>query len=64
MNVKLLIEDGELYVLVHSDGRLLKERGMRRRHSFFSRRRQEGGGPGLEPGRHPRARDRQRTRRR
>ena len=31
VNVKLLVEDGELYVLVHSDGRLLKERGMRRR---------------------------------
>ena len=31
MNVKLLVEDGELYVLVHSEGRQLKERGMRRR---------------------------------
>ncbi len=31
MNVKLLVEDGELYVLVHSQGRQLKERGMRRR---------------------------------
>ena len=31
VNVKLLVEDGELYVLVHSEGRQLKERGMRRR---------------------------------
>ena len=31
LNVKLLVEDGELYVLVHSEGRQLKERGMRRR---------------------------------
>ena len=31
VNVKLLFEDGELYVLVHSEGRQLKERGMRRR---------------------------------
>ena len=31
MNVKLLVEDGELYVLVHSQGRQLKERGMCRR---------------------------------
>ena len=31
VNVKLLVEDGELYVLVHSDGRRQKERGMRRR---------------------------------
>ena len=31
VNVKLRIEDGELYVLVHSQGRQLKERGMRRR---------------------------------
>ena len=31
VDVKLLAEDGELYVLVRSEGRLLKERGMRRR---------------------------------
>ena len=31
VDVKLLVEDGELYVLVRSEGRLLKERGMRRR---------------------------------
>ena len=31
VNVKLLVEDGELYVLVHSEGRQVKERGMRRR---------------------------------
>ena len=31
VNVKLLVEDGELYVLVHSEGRQLKERGMRQR---------------------------------
>ena len=31
MNVKLLVEDGELSVLVHSQGRQLKKRGMRRR---------------------------------
>ena len=31
VNVKLLVEDGELYVLVRSEGRQLKERGMRRR---------------------------------
>ena len=31
VNVKLLVEDGELYVLVHRDVRLQKERGMRRR---------------------------------
>ena len=31
VGVKLLVEDGELYVLVRSQGRLLKERGMRRR---------------------------------
>ena len=31
VDVKLLAEDGELYVLVCSEGRLLKERGMRRR---------------------------------
>ena len=29
--IRLLVEDGELYVLVHSEGRQLKERGMRRR---------------------------------
>ena len=78
VEVKLLTEDGELYVLVRSEGRLLKERGMRRRRlkklwrrlgelqrqsntgstDAQARRRQEGG-PGLEPGRHPCARDRQ-----
>ena len=31
VDVKLLTEDGELYVLVRSQGRMLKERGMRRR---------------------------------
>ena len=31
MEVKLLLEDGELYVLVQSQGRRLMERGMRRR---------------------------------
>ena len=31
VDVKLLSEDGELYVLVRSEGRLLKERAMRRR---------------------------------
>ncbi len=31
VGVKLLVEDGELYILVRSEGRLLKERGMRRR---------------------------------
>ena len=31
VDVKLLAEDGELYVLVRSEGRRLKERGMRRR---------------------------------
>ena len=31
VDVKLLVEDGELYVLVRSERRLLKERGMRRR---------------------------------
>ena len=31
VNVKLLVEDGELYVLVRSEGRQVKERGMRRR---------------------------------
>ena len=31
LEVKLLVEDGELYVLVRSEGRRLKERGMRRR---------------------------------
>ena len=31
VEVKLLVEEGELYVLVRSEGRLLKERGMRRR---------------------------------
>ena len=31
VEVKLLTEEGELYVLVRSEGRLLKERGMRRR---------------------------------
>ena len=31
VEVKLLAEEGELYVLVRSEGRLLKERGMRRR---------------------------------
>ena len=31
VEVKLLAEDGELYVLVRSEGRLLKERGIRRR---------------------------------
>ena len=31
VNVKLLAEDGELYILVRSDGRLHKERSMRRR---------------------------------
>ena len=31
VNIKLLIEEGELYVLVHREGRQLKERGMRRR---------------------------------
>ena len=31
VDVKLLAEDGELYVLVRSEGRLLKERAMRRR---------------------------------
>ena len=31
VNVKLLVEGGELYVLVHSDGRRQKECGMRRR---------------------------------
>ena len=31
VNVKMLVEEGELYVLVHSEGRQLKERGMRRR---------------------------------
>ena len=34
MDVKLLTEDGELYVLVRSEGRLLKERAMRRRLVF------------------------------
>ncbi len=31
VTVKLLVEDGELYVLVRSEGRQVKERGMRRR---------------------------------
>ena len=31
VEVKLLTEEGELYVLVRSEGRLLKERGMRQR---------------------------------
>ena len=31
VDVKLLVEDGELYVLVRWEGRMLKERGMRRR---------------------------------
>ena len=31
VGVKLLVENGELYILVRSEGRLLKERGMRRR---------------------------------
>ena len=31
VEVKLLAEEGELYVLVHSESRVLKERGMRRR---------------------------------
>ena len=85
VNVKLLVEDGELYVLVHSDGRVLKERGMRRRRVRRLWRRLaelQGqsnsrdqlmlklGAAKKEAGRTwnlvdvPRARDRQRTRRR
>ena len=84
MDVKLLTEDGELYVLVRSEGRLLKERGHAptaaeeavasagRAASAVqqpgptdaqARRRQEGGGSGLGPGRYRCAQDRQGTRR-
>ena len=42
VTVKLLAEEGELYILVRSDQRRLKERGMRRRDRLRQARRREG----------------------